>query len=250
MAPGAVLIGLRIFPDARVSKLMQAIDWCADHNVDVVNMSLGAPTSSEALQQRIAAARAKGVTMIAAAGNSGNAVNYPAAFAEVVAVAALGKHGTFPEDSLHSFHAQGVEAGTDGLFAAGFTCRGPEIDFCAPGVAVVSTVPPNGYAAWDGTSMACPHVAGFAARLLQERHDIRAMPRNAARVTALVEAVRERCVDVGLPAELQGAGMPRLQAADNGGKKPSPAVPKDALAELAALLGQAIAIIENDLVEH
>ena len=137
--------------------------------------------------------------------------------------------------------------GVDGLFAAGFTCRGPEIDFCAPGVAVISTVPPNGYAAWDGTSMACPHVAGFAARLLQERQEIRDMPRTAARVTALVEAMRALAVDVGLPTELQGAGMPRLQPAI---PKPTPVVTKDALAELAALLEQAIAIIENDLVKQ
>lgn len=256
MAPGAILIGLRIFPDARISKLIEAIDWCADHDIDVVNMSLGAPSSSEALQQRIAAAKARGVTMIAAAGNSGNDVNYPAAYAEVVAVAAVGKHGTFPPDSLHSRHAQGVEEGSDGLFAAGFTCRGPEIDVCAPGVAVVSTVPPDGYAAWDGTSMACPHVTGFAARLLQEHDEIRAMPRNAARVTALVEAIRERCIDVGLPPELQGAGLPRLEVAGNCGEHGGNGacvgskVPSHALTALTAVLREAIAIIEKDLVKH
>jgi subtilisin len=45
----------------------------------------------------------------------------------------------------------------------GFSCKGPEVDVCAPGLAVISCQSPDGYAARDGTSLAAAHVAGLAA---------------------------------------------------------------------------------------
>jgi subtilisin len=41
--------------------------------------------------------------------------------------------------------------------------RGPEIDLCAPGVDILSTLPNNEYGKLSGTSAACPHVSGVAA---------------------------------------------------------------------------------------
>ncbi len=207
-APEAALVALKIFPGGRFSDLIKSLDKCISEQVDVVNLSLGSRKKSELLQQKIQQAKERGVACIAAAGNSGNEVQYPAAFAEVLAVAAIGKFGAFPEDSYHKRQI-GEYTSTDGqYFAARFTCFGDEIDLCAPGVGVLSTVPDGGYAAWDGTSMASPHVAGIAAILLQARKNIRDMPRDGNRVEALFSALKGGCVPLGLPKTHQGVGMP------------------------------------------
>ncbi len=207
-APEAALVALKIFPGGRFSDLIKSLDKCISEQVDVVNLSLGSRKKSELLQQKLQQAKESGVACIAAAGNSGNEVQYPAAFSEVLAVAAIGKFGTFPEDSYHKRQI-GEYSSTDGqYFAARFTCFGDEIDLCAPGVGVLSTVPDGGYAAWDGTSMACPHVVGIAAVLLQARKHISDMPRDSNRVEALFSALKSGCVSLGLPKTHQGVGMP------------------------------------------
>ena len=247
-APGTELIGLRIFPEARNSKLIAALDWCKDNGVDVVNMSLGGKSASELVHQRIQACRDSGVFLVAAAGNNGGDVLFPAAFDEVMAVAAIGKHGSFPEDSSHQRQIGDGESSAGKYFTARFTCHGPEVDVCGPGVAIVSSVPAKGYAAWDGTSMASPHVAGLAARMLQENEGIRTMGRDDARSQALWDAMIGSCVDLGLDAEYQGQGLPSLS--NIGGSSTdstSTSTDNDALVELRALLDQAISIVETDL---
>lgn len=207
--PDAKIYGLSVFPGGRASSLIGALDWCIEHQIDVANMSLGSAQGNNALQQAVSRAVAHGVCLVAAAGNAARAVMFPAAYDEVIAVAAIGAVDSYPTNSPHAEHLGPHQSGP--YFAAGFTCFGPQIDVAAPGVAVVSCVPSQdnaAYAAWDGTSMAAPYVAGFVARLLGARPDIRAHQRGSARCLALKSALTEACHDLGLPAEYQGKGMP------------------------------------------
>lgn len=210
-APDAEIHVFKVFPGGKFSDLIKALEKCIALKLDVVNLSLGSKKTSEILAQKFQAAADKGVACIAAAGNSGDAVGFPAQLPTVLTVAAIGQHGKFPDDSYHQRQV-GQHASEDGrFFSARFTCFGPEVDVCAPGVAVLSTVPDTGYAALDGTSMACPHVVGLAALLLQHRNDIADMPRNAQRVQALFSALKSGATDLNMPAEYQGAGMPTAQ---------------------------------------
>lgn len=211
-APAAVVHQARIFPGGRISSLLDAIDYCMDQRIDVVNMSLGTGGTSQLLLQKLAQAREQGMACIVAAGNSGDAVQFPGLSPDVLTVSAIGHEGTFPEDSYHA-KQRWAPGGTDGgLFAAAFSCHGPEVDVAGPGVAVVSTVPDSGYAAWDGTSMATPHVAGLAALVLAHHPDFRSgalrLP-TAARVERLFALLTGSCrtLDLGDPHRT-GAGLP------------------------------------------
>ena len=236
----------QIFPQATMSKLLRALDKAIEDQVDIINMSLGGKSSSVALQERLQAVRKAGILPIAAAGNNGGPVMFPAAFPEVMAVAAVGKIGTFPADSQHMNHVTGNATQDGDYFAARFTCRGPQIDLCAPGVAVISTVPNKGYSSYDGTSMASPHVAGFAAVKLAQAPAIQSMPRDGARVQALFDAVINSCQDLGLGAELQGKGMPVLGASPTPGPTPPPPSPEgDALSDVSDLLARAIEAVKT-----
>jgi subtilisin family serine protease len=210
-APGATVQALRIFPGGRFSSLLDALDYCIQHQIDVVNMSLGSAVTSQAVLQKLAQARQSGVACIVAAGNSGDQVQFPGISPDVLTVAAIGKLGEFPADSVHARQVPADAVIDNGYFSAAFTCHGPEVDVCAPGVAVVSSVPPDGYAAWDGTSMAAPHVAGLAALVLAHHPDFAGGRGrgSAARVDRLFEVIKASAtpLDLGEPGRT-GAGVP------------------------------------------
>ena len=134
-----------------VANVAEGIRFAADNGAQVINMSLGGPIKSKILEDAVNHAIAKGVLIVAAAGNSGRSVGYPAAYPGVVAVSA-----TDQNDKI-----------------AWFSSRGPEVAIGAPGVAVTQqTVCENGrnkcevFGTFNGTSMASPHVAGAAAMIV------------------------------------------------------------------------------------
>ena len=212
MAPNVTLYSLRVFPGGKLSSIIAALMWCIENEIDVVNLSLGTSKPVGTLEQKIREAHARGVACIAAAGNDKGPVNYPAKYDQVMAVAAIGKVGTYPPDSRHARHAP-KEVPEHGYFSAAFTSHGNEIDVCAPGVAIVSTVnTDNAYAAWDGTSMACPHVTGLAAQALGVRSDLRKLARGGERVDHLFKVIKESAEPIaGIGDEFQGAGLPNAQ---------------------------------------
>ncbi len=139
------------------SEMIDGIIWAADNGADVMNLSLGGDFPSASLENALKYAYDMDMVIVAAAGNDGGAVLYPAAYDEYcLAVAA-----TDYNDERVDFSNSG------GLWESN---SGPEIDVAAPGARIISTVPtwfwgPDSFPyAWgDGTSMASPHVAALAA---------------------------------------------------------------------------------------
>jgi len=221
-APDAEIHVCKLFPGGQISQLIDALEYCIEQGIDVVNMSLGGAAPSEALERQIVRAKQAGVACIAAAGNSSAAVQYPASSPHVLAVAAIGKVGEFPPDSYHA-ETIGADIDMNGYFTARFSCFGPQVDVCAPGVAIVSSVPPNNFAAWDGTSMAAPHVTGLAALVLAHRPEFQSMlqARSPERVERLFQVLRMSArpvtlsdpthIGYGLPDALVALGLPVTQ---------------------------------------
>ena len=124
----------------------KGIRWAADQNVDFIVMSLGSPSPMPELQKAMQYAASKGVVSWCAAGNAGSTrqIFYPAAYPEAIGIGAIDEN----------------------FDRASFSCTGPDLDFVAPGVSIVSTVPTNWYATLSGTSMANPFAVGVACLLL------------------------------------------------------------------------------------
>ncbi len=124
------------------SDLAAAVDQCAAAGAKVISMSLGGGAPSAVEEAAFDDAAANGILAIAAAGNDGNStLSYPASYDSVMSVAAVDSNGD----------------------KASFSQFNEQVEIAAPGVGVLSTLPGNTYAAWNGTSMATPHVAGVAA---------------------------------------------------------------------------------------
>ena len=179
VAPGARLYGVKALDydgTGRLSWIITGIEWAVDNQMSIINMSLGGPYPADSLGHAITAAFKKGVTIICAAGNTSEEVNYPAKYPESIAVSA--------SDSSDKI--------------ASFSSRGPEIAFIAPGVEVYSTIPGASYSNKSGTSMAAPHVAGLAAL---------AISLGADTPLKVKEALTKAAVKLELEPEEQGAGL-------------------------------------------
>lgn len=249
-APDAEIHVCKLFPGGQISQLIEALEYCIDHQIDVVNMSLGGTGPSPALEQQILRAKRNGVACIVAAGNSGGPVQYPAASPNVLAVAAIGKIDEFPRDS---YHAETINPDVDaqGYFTAKFSCFGPEIDVCAPGVAIVSSVPPNNFAAWDGTSMAAPHVTGLAALMLAHHPAFQGQGRmrSADRVERLFQLIRMSARRISQADSAHtGFGMPDALAALGLAVGPEQHAFQGMLASLLGAVPPAVAIQDPGLV--
>ncbi len=211
LAPAVKLRSYRVFGKGKESAsnfaILKAIDRAVADGCDLVNMSLGGSEPDAATSAAIADARAQGVLVIVAAGNDGRApVNYPGADQLAIGVSAMGRKGAFPRDSAHRAEIMRPYGRDRSNFIAAFSNIGPEIDLTGPGVAIVSTVP-GGYAAFDGTSMACPAATGAAAALLARNRKILKMPRGPARSDAMAQIVFAAASGLGFGAIYEGRGM-------------------------------------------
>jgi len=119
--------------------------WAADNGADIINMSWGGGGYSQTGQDIMNYAASKGIILVAAAGNdNSNTPSYPAAYKNVISVAAT---------DINDYKAD---------FGSGYASNyGSWVDISAPGKSIKSTVPFNNYALYQGTSMASPLVAGL-----------------------------------------------------------------------------------------
>lgn len=183
VAPKARLYAVKVLDadgSGNLSDVIDGIVWAAKNHMDVANMSLGAPVDSEAMKRAVRFARGSGVVIVAAAGNSGGSVGFPGAYEDTIAVAA--------SDSADKL--------------AGFSSRGPEVDFIAPGVDVLSAKMGGGFISYSGTSMACPHVAGLAALAVSQGYVGLNGP------DGVFAQLKKAAMPLpNLTAEMQGAGM-------------------------------------------
>ncbi|HET7558346.1 MAG TPA: S8 family peptidase [Limnochordia bacterium] len=130
----------------RLSAIVDALQWCLENRIPIVNLSIGLPGRSVVLHQAVERAYERGLFLVAAVGNGGpraDSVEHPARLPFVVGVGA-----STPENRV-----------------AAFSARGEGIDLTAPGVEIRSTHP-GGYRVISGTSIAAPHVSAVAGLIL------------------------------------------------------------------------------------
>ena len=148
VAPEAELLIVRVLDEQGLGNsfhVAQGIVQAVDLGAQVLNFSLGVYQDTQILREAVAYAHARGVVMVAAAGNDGyTQMPYPAAYSQVLAVTAVdgrGQHALFPNQSA-------------------------EIDFAAPGVGVLAAQGDQGSVSFSGTSAAAPFVTGTLASML------------------------------------------------------------------------------------
>jgi subtilisin family serine protease len=157
VAPEAHLYAVKVLNsdgNGYLSDVIAGIQWSVKNGMQVISMSLGGDTYSRSLHKACDRAYDKDIVIVAAAGNEyqgPDTVSYPAKYDSVIAVAATDCDNN----------------------RASFSSTGPAVELAAPGVDVTSTWLDEQYAIAEGTSMACPHVAGTAALVIAAGGDVR-----------------------------------------------------------------------------
>jgi serine protease len=168
----AQLLALRVLNDSgngTTDVVASGVRWATDHGARIINMSLTSLSNSAPLDQACQYAAQAGVLLVVASGNEGHqAIGFPAALSECIAVGASSKDSRL----------------------ATFSNYGAEQELVAPGVDIASSVPGGAYGQAQGTSMASPQVAGVAALVLAKNWGL-----NAAQVRAVLDA---SAIDMGV----------------------------------------------------
>lgn len=157
-------------------KRANGINWAWKHGADIISNSWKASTKNEAIEDAINSAltngrNRRGCIIVFASGNDNGSVSYPAnCRPEIIAVGAIDNTGK----------------------RASYSNYGRTLDVVAPGTRILSTIPGNSTAFMSGTSMACPHVAGIAALILERNPGL-----THKQVVDIIEKSSKKIGDVG-----------------------------------------------------
>lgn len=146
------------------SDLIAAVNACVDAGANIINLSIGGTGASQAEEQAMQAAYDAGAIVVAASGKMGTSdYFYPASYDSVISTAAVDANET----------------------AWMFSHQNDQIEVAAAGVNVKSTMRNNGYASWNGTSVATAYVSGGLGLLWSQHPECsNADIRNIMRLTA------------------------------------------------------------------
>lgn len=144
-APEADLYIVKVldkFGEGYLSDVIDGLGWVVRRQgVRVINMSFGTRVDSISFREAVKKVDEFGTIQVAAAGNTKEFIDYPAAYAEVIAVGATDKDNSIPD----------------------WSAKGGKIDLLAPGVSIYSTYLNSGYKTRSGTSMSASYVSGVVA---------------------------------------------------------------------------------------
>jgi subtilisin family serine protease len=181
VAPGTVLHPVKVLDatgSGTLSQVVCGLDWVAHRahslRIRVANLSFAAtggsagacgPKQRDALRRAICSLVARGVTVVAAAGNAPGPISaqIPAAYPEVLTVTAMadgdGEPGGQAAAPCDGVYADDTASGS----SFGVTSDDRDHILAAPGVCIRSTLPGGGLGVDSGTSAAAPHVSGTIA---------------------------------------------------------------------------------------
>jgi len=148
LAPATRILPIKINPGAQGTftsdRLAAAIAYAVAKGAKIINLSLTVDNQTQTVMDAVQAALDAGVAVVAATGNEGGAVAFPANMPGVIGVAAVDQ-----SDNL-----------------ASFSNTGPEVTVAAPGVSIYSTGLNGGYGSSSGTSFAAPIISAVLADVL------------------------------------------------------------------------------------
>lgn len=159
VAPSAKLITAEIIEYGdTIARILGGLEWVLTQGARIVNLSLGIRGYDESMLDIIRRVRANECLPIIAVGNEGpDKSRSPGNYSESLSVGAANNDMEVPP-----FSSSEKMTREDDPFVP---------DLIAPGAAIFSAVPKGGFEAWDGTSMATPHISGLAALLFEAKPD-------------------------------------------------------------------------------
>lgn len=220
VAPEALLLAAKVLGtdgSGTTSTVIAGLEWAADQQAQVVNLSLGTAGSSDGTDALSVACNTlveQGIVVCVAAGNEGPAhytIGSPGAAELAITIGACTLEG-----GVAPFSSRGPTA--DDRVKPDLLCPGVNITSCRAAGTRMGAVVDDHYTTASGTSMATPFAAGVAALLLESNPGLTP--------AELKERLKRTAIDLQLNPYDQGAGqVDALRAYKDEATQPPPAEP-------------------------